>query len=56
MQEKVRVLQDENEKLESENNRLKSDCEMMKVIDDDLKAEIIDKDEEINKMNIQVSN
>lgn len=46
----IRMLQDENEKLELEYKQLKNDFESLKFLNEDLQAELQDKDERIKKM------
>jgi len=46
----IRNLQDENDQLDSEYKQLKNDFEIMKFLNEDLKADIVDKDERIKKL------
>ena len=46
----IRNLQDENDQLDSEYKQLKNDFEILKFLNEDLKADIVDKDERIKKL------
>ena len=54
LHEKTRALQDENEKLEAENKQLKSEQELSKIMDEDLRSDLVDKDEEMKRLQLQV--
>jgi len=46
----IRNLQDENDQIDSEYKQLKNDFEILKFLNEDLKADIVDKDERIKKL------
>ena len=50
MNRQIRKLQDENEQLDSEFKQLKNDYDIIKFLNEDLKADIADKDERIRKL------
>jgi len=52
--EQIRILQDENERLETENKQVRTNYEMLGFVHEDLKAEMTDKDEEMQKADYQV--
>jgi len=54
LHEKTRALQDENEKLEAENKQLKSEHELSRIMDEDLRSDLVDKDEEMKRLQFQV--
>ena len=55
MYEQIRILQDENEKLETENKQVRTNYEMLGFVNEDLKAELTDKEEEMKKADYQVN-
>jgi len=54
LHEKSRTLQDENEKLEAENKQLKSEHELSRIMDEDLRSDLVDKDEEMKRLQFQL--
>ena len=48
--DQIRELQDAKEKLEIENKQLKSNYEMLNFMNEDLKAELTDKEEDKKKI------
>ena len=55
MYEQIRILQDENERLETENKQVRTNYEMLGFVNEDLKAELTDKEEEMKKADYQVN-
>jgi len=53
--EQLRILQDENDKLETENKKIRTDYEMLGFVHEDMKAELLDAQEEVGKANFQVN-
>jgi len=52
--DQLRILQDENEKLEAENKQIRTNYEMLGFVHEDMKAELLDAQEEVGKANFQV--
>ena len=53
--DQIRSLQDENEKLQIENKQLANDFTLLKFTCDELRADIMDKEEQIRGLNLRVS-
>lgn len=53
--DQIRVLQDENEKLQEDAKQVDHEFAMLKFVRDDLKAELIEKDDQIKDLERKVT-